>query len=63
MTDCFGVKGDPQRAVEVGQRALALAGTLEDTALQVVTHLFLGRAWPSQGYGSESTSASRGSPR
>jgi tetratricopeptide (TPR) repeat protein len=45
MTDCFGVKGDPQRAVEVGQRALALAGTLEDTALQVVTHLFLGRAY------------------
>jgi tetratricopeptide (TPR) repeat protein len=37
--------GDPQRAVEVGQRALALAETLGDTALQVVTHLFLGRAY------------------
>jgi tetratricopeptide (TPR) repeat protein len=36
--------GDPQRAVEDGQRALALSGTLGDTALQVVTHLALGRA-------------------
>jgi len=26
MTDYFGVTGDPQRAVEVGQCALALAG-------------------------------------
>jgi tetratricopeptide (TPR) repeat protein len=45
LTDCFGVTGDPPRAVEVGQRALALAGTLGDTALEVVTHLFLGRAY------------------
>ena len=45
MTDCFGATGDLQRAVEVGQRALALAGTLGDAALQVVTHLFLGRAY------------------
>ena len=45
MTNCFGDIGDLQRAVEVGQRALALAGTLGDTALQVVTHLFLGRAY------------------
>ena len=28
MTDVFWATGDPQRAVEVGQRALALAGTL-----------------------------------
>jgi class 3 adenylate cyclase/tetratricopeptide (TPR) repeat protein len=45
MTDGFGVTGDHRRAVEVGQRALALAGTLGDTALQIVTHLFLGRAY------------------
>jgi tetratricopeptide (TPR) repeat protein len=49
MTDCFGVTGDPQRAVEVGQRALALAGTLGDTALQAATHLFLGRAYHALG--------------
>jgi class 3 adenylate cyclase/tetratricopeptide (TPR) repeat protein len=45
MTNCFGATGDLQRAVEVGQRALALAGTLGDTALQVVTHVFLSRAY------------------
>src|SRR5262249_50609202 len=45
MTNCFGATGDPQRAVEVGQRALALAGTLGEAALQVVLHLFLGRAY------------------
>ena len=45
----FGATGDRQRAVEVGQRALALAGTLRDTALQVVTRLFLGRIYFSLG--------------
>jgi class 3 adenylate cyclase/tetratricopeptide (TPR) repeat protein len=45
MANEFWATGDPQRAVEVGQRALALAGTLRDAALQVVTHLFLGRAY------------------
>ena len=45
MIDCFGATGDLQRAVAVGQRALALAGTLRDAALQVVTHLFLGRVY------------------
>jgi tetratricopeptide (TPR) repeat protein len=45
MTNQFWTTGDPQRAVEVGQRALALAKTLGDAALQAVTHLFLGRAY------------------
>jgi class 3 adenylate cyclase/tetratricopeptide (TPR) repeat protein len=45
MANQFWATGDPQRAVEVGQRALALAGTLGDAALQVVTHLSLGRAY------------------
>jgi class 3 adenylate cyclase/tetratricopeptide (TPR) repeat protein len=45
MTDCFGSTGDLPRAVEVGQRAFALAGTLGDAALQAVTHLFLGRVY------------------
>jgi tetratricopeptide (TPR) repeat protein len=45
LTDCFGVTGDPARAVEAGRRALALAGTLGDAALQVVTHIFLGRTY------------------
>jgi tetratricopeptide (TPR) repeat protein len=45
LTDGFGVTGDPVRAVEAGRSALALAGTLGDTALQAVTHLFLGRTY------------------
>jgi tetratricopeptide (TPR) repeat protein len=45
MTNCFSATGDLPRAVEVGQRALALAGALGDAALQVVTHLFLGRVY------------------
>ena len=45
MTECLGATGDLAGAVEVGQRALALAGTLGDAALQVVTRLFLGRIY------------------
>jgi len=41
--------GDPQRAVEVGQHALALARPLGDMALQVVLHFFLGRAYHALG--------------
>jgi class 3 adenylate cyclase len=49
MTNELYVTGDPQHAVEVGQRALSLAGSLEDAALQVVMHLFLGRAYHALG--------------
>jgi predicted ATPase/class 3 adenylate cyclase len=45
MANCFAATGDLPRAVEVGQRALALGRTLGDVALQVVTHLFLGRVY------------------
>jgi class 3 adenylate cyclase/tetratricopeptide (TPR) repeat protein len=49
MTACLEATGDLPRAVEVGQRALALAATLGDAALQVVTHLFLGQVYHSLG--------------
>jgi class 3 adenylate cyclase/tetratricopeptide (TPR) repeat protein len=49
MTGCLEAIGDLPRAVEVGQRALALAGPLGDAALQVVTHLFLGQVYHSLG--------------
>src|SRR4029434_2677250 len=49
MTDRFVATGDLQRAVEVGQRALALAEPLGGAALQVVVHLFLGRAYRALG--------------
>jgi tetratricopeptide (TPR) repeat protein len=41
--------GDPQRAIEVGQHALALARPLGDMTLQVVLHFFLGRAYHALG--------------
>jgi tetratricopeptide (TPR) repeat protein len=49
MTACLEATGDLQRAVEAGQRALVLAGTLRDVALQVVTRLFLGQVYYSLG--------------
>jgi tetratricopeptide (TPR) repeat protein len=45
MASGFWGTGDPQRAVEAGLRALALAGTLGDASLQVVTHTLLGRVY------------------
>jgi tetratricopeptide (TPR) repeat protein len=49
MIDCLGATGDTQRAVEVGRHALALAETLGEAALQVVTHLYLGRTYNALG--------------
>jgi predicted ATPase len=49
MIDCLQATGDLPRAVEVGQRALTLTGTLGDVRLQVVTHLYLGRAYNALG--------------
>jgi class 3 adenylate cyclase/tetratricopeptide (TPR) repeat protein len=49
MTNQLGTTGDPRRAVEAGQRALALARTLGDAALQAVTYLFLGRVYHALG--------------
>jgi class 3 adenylate cyclase/tetratricopeptide (TPR) repeat protein len=45
MASAFWGAGDPQRAVEAGQRALALAGNLGDAALRFVTHTLLGRVY------------------
>ena len=49
MTDRLVATGDLQHAVEVGQRALALAESLGEAALQVVVRLFLGRAYRALG--------------
>jgi class 3 adenylate cyclase/tetratricopeptide (TPR) repeat protein len=37
--------GDPRRAEEMGQRALAIAAELDDFALEVVTNFFLGQGY------------------
>jgi tetratricopeptide (TPR) repeat protein len=42
MTNYFRVVGDHDRAIEAGQRALAIAASLEDHSLQAVTNYDLG---------------------
>jgi tetratricopeptide (TPR) repeat protein len=42
MMEYFRVEGDPDRAVESGQRAPALASSLGDERLQIVANFFLG---------------------
>jgi predicted ATPase len=49
MTSYFWVKGDPNRAIEAGQRALSLASSLGDFALQIETNHFLGQAYCTRG--------------
>ncbi|MBI4171458.1 MAG: hypothetical protein HY511_01730, partial [Actinobacteria bacterium] len=43
LTECFWVRGEHARAVETGERALAIAVDLGDVAIQVVTTRYLGR--------------------
>ena len=49
MSNQLWATDDSQRAVEVGQRALALAETMGNAALQVVMHLVLGRVYHALG--------------
>jgi class 3 adenylate cyclase/tetratricopeptide (TPR) repeat protein len=41
----YGLIGDPERAIEAGQRALALPATLQDRALRAVTSYYTGVAY------------------
>jgi predicted ATPase len=45
MANCFSEVGDRDRAIEFGQRALAMAQALGDFAIQVQAHYFLGQAF------------------
>jgi tetratricopeptide (TPR) repeat protein len=49
MTHYFWILGDQDRAIEFGQRALALATALSDFALQVTTHFRLGQVYHALG--------------
>src|SRR5215510_5723305 len=49
MTNYFWVVGDHDRAIESGQRALAIAASLEDRALQAVTNYDLGAVYGAMG--------------
>jgi tetratricopeptide (TPR) repeat protein len=45
MAACFRMRGEPDRAVAVGQRALALAARLEESSLQVQVNFTLGQVY------------------
>jgi class 3 adenylate cyclase/tetratricopeptide (TPR) repeat protein len=49
MTQGFWWTGQPDRAVESGQRALAIAGTLGDRGLEAIATIRLGQAYASLG--------------
>jgi tetratricopeptide (TPR) repeat protein len=49
MTQGYWWSGQPDRAVESGQRALAIAGTLGDRGLAAIATLRLGQAYLSLG--------------
>jgi class 3 adenylate cyclase/tetratricopeptide (TPR) repeat protein len=49
LNSYYGLAGDPERAIQIGQRTLALAGIREDRALNVVTHYYLGAAYNKTG--------------
>jgi class 3 adenylate cyclase/tetratricopeptide (TPR) repeat protein len=49
LNSYYGLAGDPERAIQIGQRTLTLAGIREDRALNVVTHYYLGAAYNKTG--------------
>ena len=49
LTDYFRLTGDQNRAIEAGERALRMAESLNDFALQVATYTWLGQAFYGRG--------------
>jgi tetratricopeptide (TPR) repeat protein len=49
LTDYFRLTGDQDRAIEAGERALQMAESLNDFALQVATYTWLGQALHGRG--------------
>jgi transcriptional regulator with AAA-type ATPase domain/tetratricopeptide (TPR) repeat protein len=49
LTDYFRLLGDQDRAMETGHRALAIAESLDDTALRVATSAWLGQVYFARG--------------
>ncbi|MGE5220529.1 MAG: ATP-binding protein [Chloroflexota bacterium] len=49
LNSYYGLAGDPERAVQIGQRALALGVVQADLASRTVTHYYLGAAYNKTG--------------
>jgi class 3 adenylate cyclase/tetratricopeptide (TPR) repeat protein len=50
MISCWWLMGEPERAVECGERALTIAAALEDIVLQMNSHLSLGQTYVTMGH-------------
>jgi class 3 adenylate cyclase/tetratricopeptide (TPR) repeat protein len=49
LNSYYGLIGDPERAIAIGERTLALAVTRDNSALAAVTHYYLGVAYKQEG--------------
>jgi predicted ATPase/class 3 adenylate cyclase len=61
LNSYYGLAGDPERAIEIGQRALSLSTVQNDLAASTVTYYYLGAAYNKTGqYGQAIDSLTRG---
>ena len=49
LNSYYGLVGDPERAIQIGQRALSLAAVREDPGISAVTRYYLGAAYNKTG--------------
>jgi class 3 adenylate cyclase/tetratricopeptide (TPR) repeat protein len=49
LNSYYGIAGDPERAVQYGERALALIGADDEPSLSAVAHYYLGAAYNKMG--------------
>jgi class 3 adenylate cyclase/tetratricopeptide (TPR) repeat protein len=53
LNSYYGLAGDPERAVQYGERALALIGADDEPSLSAVAHYYLGAAYNKMGHYSQ----------
>ena len=53
LNSYYGIAGDPERAVQYGERALALIGADDEPSLSAVAHYYLGAAYNKMGHYSQ----------
>jgi class 3 adenylate cyclase/tetratricopeptide (TPR) repeat protein len=53
LNSYYGIAGDPERAVQYGERALALIGGDDEPSLSAVAHYYLGAAYNKMGHYSQ----------
>jgi class 3 adenylate cyclase/tetratricopeptide (TPR) repeat protein len=59
LNSYYGLAGDPERAIQIGQRALQLGAVQADLASSTVTHYYLGAAYNKTGQYAQAVEALR----